>query len=814
MNFICSKITSTTKPSPTQIPPYQNPTNYQFLELNVGEICEKLSEGRAWRAGIYAEDTKDFKKASVLGARIIALDFDCCAHEPEEIIDYAESIGLKPNIWYYSYSQGIKPDNNFRILWVLEEQITPKQYENIYAVLLEQFAQFNPDKSTKDCSRLWFGSNREAEIVHREPIKLSGLGWLGVCEKTRAGIPTKDIRKNKGLLAGEYFEEPLPEQVSVKKDWYEYLRTNCSLWDKWEKGEYLNYNQRLTLFTNLKFLKYADTSKSIISDVLFFFNPDTYKGHSCNEAQIRSMMLNRALSPRPIVMVGYEVVSVPEYYRRLDNGEEARATRNTVPKIPLEDLDKLLQEKMPELLSSKGITYICSQTACGKTEHAIRWMLEQDLENKKIIYSVPTYALMDEFYNRFTAAYSNKYQTDNQPITVIPKGNYTQGDLLLLELGMRPRTKQTERWKAIDLMLNENSKGVFVCSHQLLSHLKQIRADTIIIDENIEDALLDVVVYTQDGLSSLLPFIDFSMRDTLISFIDRLREAKRGAQIDLEPLMRVIETLNWNEYLNSSNKQAGIAKVFLVSQARASVKNKLNTVRFTMRSTLITDALEAETPIKLIGATPKETALSSLYDMDSIDTYEFPKGMNKGEIVQYIGITGAKGNNCSNIENLIKYVDSKIPPDIKESAFVLSFKDSIQNWKDAGYRIPYTQDENGEQTAIHLANSAGLDFLKGQTVIVVGKYDDNEDVYIDKYYDLYPNRTDKPKRITQTVKLCGKSIKMFLWEDEQLRELQLEKYKQFTQQPAGRARALRQENAKVYLFSNYPIEDADIFYNN
>jgi hypothetical protein len=812
MNFICSKITSSIKPSGAQIQSLQNPNNYLFAELDIGEICERISEGSAWRAGIYGEDTKDFKKTSVIGARIIALDFDCCAHEPEEIIDYAESIGFKPNIWYYSYSQGIKPYNNFRVLWILAEQITPKQYENIYIILLEQFAQFNPDKSTKDCSRLWFGSNREAVIVHRELTTLSGLGWLGVCEKTRAGIPTKDIRKNKGLLAGEYFEESLPEQIIIKKNWFEYLRTNCSLWDKWEKGEYLNYNQRLTLFTNLKFLKYTD--KSIISDVLFFYNPDTYKGHSSNEEQIRSMLMNRTLSPRPIVMVGYEVVSIPEYFKRLNNGEEAKATKNTTPKIPLEDLDKLLTEKMPELLSRKGISYICSQTACGKTEHAIRWMLEQDLENKKIIYSVPTYNLMCEFYNRFTDAYSKKYQSDNQPITVIPKGNYSQGDLLLLELGMRPRTKQTERWKAIDLMLNENSKGVFVCSHQLLSHLKQIRADVIIIDENIEDALLDVVVYTQNGLSGLIPFIDFSMRDTLISFIDRFREAKRGAQIDLEPLQRVIETLNWNEYLNAKNKQAGIAKAFYVSHARVSSQKNLNTVRFTMRSTLISDALETETPIKLIGATPKKTALSSLYDMGSIDLYEFPKGINKGEIVQYIGITGAKGNNCSNIENLIKYVDSKLAPDIKESAFVLSFKDAVPLWESAGYRVPYAQDKDGILTPIHLANSAGLDFLKGKTVIVVGKYDDNDDVYIDKYYDLYPNRTDTPKRINQVVKLCDKNIKMYLWEDEQLRELQLEKYKQFTEQPAGRARALRQENAKVYLFSNYPIEDADIFKND
>jgi hypothetical protein len=59
---------------------------------------------------------------------------------------------------------------------------------------------------------------------------------------------------------------------------------------------------------------------------------------------------------------------------------------------------------------------------------------------------------------------------------------------------------------------------------------------------------------------------------------------------------------------------------------------------------------------------------------------------------------------------------------------------------------------------------------------------------IDKYYDLYPNAASVSKRISQVVNICGKSIKMFLLEDEKLREFQLEKYRQFTEQPAGRAR--------------------------
>ena len=99
-----------------------------------------------------------------------------------------------------------------------------------------------------------------------------------------------------------------------------------------------------------------------------------------------------------------------------------------------------------------------------------------------------------------------------------------------------------------------------------------------------------------------------------------------------------------------------------------------------------------------------------------IKIYTFPTAQNEGEIIQYMGITGAKGTNCSKIEDLIKYVKLKIPAEEQKEAYVLSFKDAIPQWKEAGFKIP---EYNG--TPLHIANNAGLDLLKGKTVIVAGK---------------------------------------------------------------------------------------------
>jgi len=96
MKFIYSKARAGSKPTGAQVAQYQIPSNYAFEEVDVKQICALVGEGRAWRAGVYDEDTKDFKKVNAKGAFIIALDFDCCESEPDAIIQYAETIGLMP----------------------------------------------------------------------------------------------------------------------------------------------------------------------------------------------------------------------------------------------------------------------------------------------------------------------------------------------------------------------------------------------------------------------------------------------------------------------------------------------------------------------------------------------------------------------------------------------------------------------------------------------------------------------------------------------------------------------------------------------
>lgn len=817
IRLIHSRAMYDTKPTDGKIiGGLQKPANFVFAEVeSVAEVAELIGNGRAWRAGLYDDDTDSFKKKNVKSAQIIALDFDSCPDEPQTIIEYAESMGISPSAWYYSYSQGKKPGHNCRILWVLAEEITHNQYETIYNYLLEQFARYNPDLSTKDASRLWFGTKSGVNVLNNKPIPLSVLGWVGVCEKMKNKQKMDKIKKAvKGCESHFFADENAeiePFYITASFEWWDELQTVCWLWDRWVEGEYLNYNQRLTLFTNLKYLRYADKNLSIVSKVLEYYyqHEDVYKDHTCDEDQIRKMFLNTTLHAIGIVRVDEdEPITVADYFKR---GE--RKVYNTLNKITVDELDGMLDREMPRLLNDGGIVYIKAQPACGKTHRVIHWLLEQDLKSKKIIYSAPRYSNMEEFEERFKQAYREKYNAEGDDlITVIPRGKYTERDKLLMELKFPPKTRQSERHKAIKYMMSQEAKGIFVCSHICISHLHDCPADCIIIDENIEDALVDDVKIDTVGLASLIPCMKTEYRETMLDFIESIEDRERGEVIDIEPIQRaLLDGFNMEKYLSSDNVAAGIGKLTEINanMPKISLIKGNKAIRFTTKSTLISDALRRNTPIKILSATPQNTRLKNLYSTEDISVFEFPLAKNRGEIIQYTAPSGAKGRGVEKLENLIKYVKKKIPPEEIEKAFVLSFKDAIPLWEKHGFRIPKTS--TGE--ALHLANNAGLDLLKGQIVIVAGKFDEAPDVYEDLYFDIHPEATEKPKRGWVKVETANRIKKIWLFDDEELTKIQQEKINLYLEQSAGRARALREAGAKVYLFANYLIEDADIYFD-
>lgn len=799
-NFIFSEIKSNVKPQDGEIAKFQKKENYYFGEVSVSEMANLISEGRAWRAGIYPEGTGSFKKGEVLGSTVIALDFDNCEFEPEEVCDYATEVGLIPNLYYYSYSQGIKPNNNFRIVWLLENMIKKNEYENIYVALLDIFKKFNPDISTKDCSRLWFGSNSAAIIINSELTSLASIGWATVQEKIKLGGTANKIIKGKKDCIINYTELPMPEAITVGCNWWEKLRVRCSLWDKYERGEYLNYNQRLTLFTNLKFLKYGITAKSIVQDILNFYNPETYNGHTFDEQQLRSMLRDRTLKPLPIVLNGSEKLTVPEFFSQ---EKDKKARLNSIVKCSLKELDAWMDENVPKFLSSDGISYLKSQTASGKTERIIRYLINQDLTKKKIIYCAPTHNCLREFKERFEAAAKNVFET--KPLYLMPKCDLSAADKLLLQLGLPKKTRNLERSNLIQKMLDEKEVGLFLITHSLLVNLSEINADLIIVDENIEDALLRETKLSNVGINALVAYLTEN-KTSVRDLADSLETYARGDEIDLTVLRNAADELEQNidSYINSCPASLMLSGLFNVRKSNGMISqlNGKKCIRILNKSPLIEKALKNNIPIKLFSATPKSKRLDIYYETE-IEIIIAPVAKNEGEVIQYRSKSGAKGRNFSKLPELSKYIKDKLTSEQIEESILISFKGSEDFWKEEGFNVATIEEE-----VIHLMNNAGLDYFKGKKIIIPGKFDYDEDWYLDLYYDTHEEDII-PKRQNQVIELNGFTQKLYLWEDEDLRNIQIQNIQLAIEQTCGRARALREVGATVYLFSNFIIGDVD-----
>lgn len=830
---------------PKDARPYQQKANYKIEDLEIKQIAALCGSGHCWRAGIYPEEGKTFKKSEVLAAQVVALDFDAVERSPLEAIEYAANIGIPVSFWYPSFSQNpevlagkerlkkggcdgrtinnlysptvqtgdfeYKNGFNFRLVWCLERQIKPREYENVYLLLQNLFECFNPDKATKDCSRLWYGGALGSEVLSEVPLPMAALGALYAKEKVKEGSEPRKVMKQRKGFVPEYADMPEPDTVTVNDGWYQKLQGRCALWDRWAAGQYLNYNERVSLFANLRYLRHSNDHKSVLRDVLRFYNPDIYKGHTCDEEQIRSKFRDSSLKPFPIVKGKLGVpMTMPEFF----SADIDAPILPTTKKVSLEVLDKWLDEKVPQFLADKtpDIKILKSQTGSGKTQRIIDCVLSQDLEHQKIIYAAPKHSNLVEVEKRL----QDKAAFHQQAlIKRCPEKEVSAADVLYLSLGLPAKTKSAKRKGFIDDLFSEDAKGVYLITHSLLTALSGLTANLIIIDEEIDSSLVKETRLELPKLATVIPFLDLSTSQKLLCFIDEVKNRTRedGLDLDLSLLCEEVAPqieAQIDDYIRSTSTgllAAGLFECYKTPVGRLSTDSAGNNcVRMVRKSSLVDDAACSNTPVRIFTATPMNKRTEQYYNV-SVEVLEAPLADNKGRIIQYAGISGARGMNNDNLPKLSKYIKGVLPQSVIEKSLLLTFKENSRQdkdfWASQGFKLAAN---NGEQ--IHLMNNSGLDCFKGKSLIVAGKLD-----YPQQWYqDIYDDTNDNPqelKRQNKVMELNGVRQKLYLFEDPEIQAIQLQNIQAATEQAAGRARALREEGATVYLFSNLVIKDAD-----
>lgn len=633
------------------------------------------------------------------------------------------------------------------------------------------------------------------------------------------GKAYKDIKNNKKTCIVNFSQLDIPDKVNVPEGWKNHLNGYCSLWDKWCKGEYLNYNERLVLFTNLKYLEIANSNKNLSPSILEA-NPNwkqVYEGHSFDEAQLLSIMKSK-LSPLPIVFYQNKWITVAEFFKIYTPAAEKTTE---VKKIRINELDAIMDAEMPKLLSSPKSYYIKAQTGSGKTERIIKWMLKQDLKTKKIIYAVPGYNQIIDFKNRFQAAvrqqgfgtYCDSFFAEI--FHDIPKSDYTTKDLMRIKLGLKREVKDKVRNTAIFNMVDKNSHGVFVCTHSLITRLSGFSADVIIVDENIEDSLITRVNIEKSSLSKLNGFLTDTNREAaskLLQFMDETDVLPVGGRVNRTLLNDILAAINPEEYLEKVEEKDLIEHLFLLSSNHIKIKKGISEtegswiLRVSGVSPLFSNAFTNNIPVKLFTATPKPQLLDNYLSEYSqrLERYSFPETQHEGKIIQYIKYSGSKGEKDDKVENeLFPYIQEVVPN--WQDYYLITFKSCGEMAEKMGFKMPYYEGK-----ILHFDNSAGIDTLKGENLIIAGKYNLPLTEWKNELIDISDGVPCLDlHNIKMTLERNGRKFTTWLYDNPIIQERQIEHLEEKTSQAAGRARTLRNNGNRVIIFNDFPIEDAD-----
>jgi len=851
--FICGRVAWNHKPHKTgdegitpqqamEIVECQKPQHYKTVAATPQQIYKLICEGRCWRAGIFKDGAKDLQKHSFVGARIIALDFDKCETSPQEMTDYCKYKGLEPNFWYYSFSQGLKELYNYRIVWLLDEAITVEDYEKLYVALLNDVVFKAADPQCKNISRLWFGTRNGGEFLKGETIPFSKFDvFPRVVEKKRGGKGKASGKT--GSSKAEGLEQVTTAETFIMPrfgfPWEYYLSGVCDLWDKWRKKQYLKNPQRLLLFSELKCLKYDKTVKrSILDEIMRYYDEALYAGSKCNREQIQYFLSDKTKTqPNKIVSYDGKEYTIAEWFNSGDYIKRDKAEREK--RITREELKQEADSKIPMMLEEDGIQYIECQTEAGKTERILNYFASIDLTQVKIIYSIPTYILIDEFINRL-----RKKGVAKEVIFCPRKVEYTPEEQIYLDMGFPEcvplNDDMVARRKELEKVEDTDKKGLFILTHSALTHLKKITASKIIIDENIEDCLvkrysislsalgaLKTFIYTKDEVLKEEPRsivlegettedkIEYlekqiaAVNDDLQLIIDTVRNAEPQTKIEGIDTLRLINYINAHKLskddgVKDSLKHIGQLRNATLLSVGENTYKSTRYLYFEIASQLIPKASAGGISVKLLTGTPKQKQLETGLPEEmkgKIEQLKIDRADPLGNIYQWL-IEGASGSKSSMAKTLDYAIEQLEKRGVDWTAInLLTLKSCRDMARERGFLIPQT--ENGED--IYIENCAGIDDMKGKDLIVIGKADIPKNSYLDMLHEI--DVDDTQKKDTKPIYDTGIEAFIYGFLDRDLWDLQAEQIREPIEQAVGRARTLWYD-CNVYVFCDYPVRNA------
>lgn len=204
--------------------------------------------------------------------------------------------------------------------------------------------------------------------------------------------------------------------------------------------------------------------------------------------------------------------------------------------------------------------------------------------------------------------------------------------------------------------------------------------------------------------------------------------------------------------------------------------------------------------IIIMSATLNEAVYRLFLNERHIIVLDTPKVKYRGKLIQYTKYSVSRrnlkvlGDCCGGTEHVIEQIKKLAP-----------------GWD---YGISFKEYDTLLKGGMHFGNAAGIDGYKGKNGLIIGTPHLNEESYkLIACYLGIPVSGEEAVIRRQKMIHHGYEFYLMTYKNLELREIQIYMIHSELEQCIGRSRLLR-ENATVYLFSDFPCEQAEVHQEN
>jgi len=782
--------------------------------------------------------------------QLFALDFDG-GISFEEIQNRAKDYNL-PILFAYDTFRS-KNHNRFRIVFLNDVSVhDPKVAETMLKGLHTIFPEADP--ACKDISRMYFGGKellyfdaslpeiniadlfmnlslhlkdkygpthykRElAKFSNDTGIALTGKGFLdvSVTDEDAKDIGMIDVGKNspKTIMLINTDGEKLPRSYSIQMGQHtstygekkspkihkphrskvlEHIRTKCKLYQEFESGSRrLPHMERAGLATNIIHIESGASAfaKTLRLNNYYPSEPKKYGNWDYYLKYFQQMYDSSGCSPQRCEKFcphkdkcdhGKNILSsVSVGYHQME-----RLANYVETFVPLSEAEANFEKKFISAMQAQDTQFhiLKAQTALGKTETILRVIKNS---GAKILIAVPTNILKHEVFERAAAMDIEMVESpsirefkDELPdhIWQDVEQLYASGKSVMPYINKiidedGEGAKLFKRYKR-ELEEFNDADGCVITTHKRLLNMDTSKYDVVIVDEDIifNSIIPNNTDISRHDLKQLLKKL--TANDPLAVKIKKMFKSLKTKEFFKLPRV----TCNRKSY---DGINIGVDIPSLCAATHFCYREDDDCVSFYNKV-----KFDEDTKFIMVSATVDET-ICGYYFGDRVNFHECAKAKYEGTLNQYYD------------RSMSRSAITKDPAII----------DRIKKWSGFKHTISY---KTLHLNNLYFGNLAGCDYLKGENIDVIGTHHQPEWKYKLFAHALNLDADlDEKLKPHKTVTHNGYRFKFTTYDDEILRSIQFYMLESESEQAVGRARLLRCPEGTVYLYSNFPLCQANM----